>query len=148
MKVSDAFIGTRSVFLDTAPLIYHVERHPAYVGRTRPIFQRIDAGSIEAVTSSISLVECLVVPLRRGDTALATRFRDAITTGVSTRTVGLDAVAEHAAELRATLNLGLADAFQVACALHARVDAFITNDRKLLRAPGLRVLVLDDLDPG
>jgi predicted nucleic acid-binding protein len=148
MKVSDALVGARSVFLDTAPIIYHVERHPAYVARTRPIFQRIDANRIEAVTSSISLVECLVVPLRRGDTALATRFRDAITTGVSTRMLGIDAVAEHAAELRATLNFGLADAFQVACARSAGVDAFVTNDRKLLRAPGLRVLVLDDLDPG
>jgi hypothetical protein len=115
MKVSEALAGVRSVFLDTAPLIYHVERHPAYAGRTRPIFQRIDAGSIEAVTSSIALVECLVVPLRRGDTALATRFRAAITTGASTRFVGVDAVAEHAADLR--------------------------------RAPGLRVRVLDDLDP-
>jgi predicted nucleic acid-binding protein len=148
MKVSDALVGTRSVFLDTAPLIYHVERNPTYVARTRPIFQRIDAGSIEAVTSSITLVECLVVPLRRGDIDLATRFRTAITAGVNTRMEGVDAVAEHAADLRATLNLGLADAFQVACALRAGVDAFVTNDRKLLRAPGLRVLVLDDLDPG
>jgi predicted nucleic acid-binding protein len=89
-----------------------------------------------------------VVPLRRADTALATRFRTAITVGAGTRMVGVDAVAEHAAELRATLNLGLADAFQVACALRSGVDAFVTNDRKLLRAPRLRVLVLDDLDPG
>jgi predicted nucleic acid-binding protein len=148
MKVSDALAGARSVFLDTAPIIYHVERNPTYVARTRPIFQRIDAGNIEAVTSTISLVECLVVPLRRGDTALATRFRTAITTGMSTRMVGVDAAAEHAAELRATLNFGLADAFQVACALRDGVDAFVTNDRKLLRAPRLRVLVLDDLDPG
>ncbi len=148
MKVSDALVGTRSVFLDTAPLIYHVERHPVYVARTRPIFQGIDAGSIQAVTSSISLVECLVLPLRRGDTALATRFRAAITSGVGTRMVGIDAVAEDAAELRATLNWGLADAFQVACALRAGVDAFITNDRMLLRAPRLRVLLLDDLDAG
>ncbi len=148
MKVSDALVGVRSVFLDTAPLIYHVERHPAYVGRTRPIFQAIDAGTVEAVTSSITLVECLVVPLRRQDAVLATRFRDVITAGVNTRFVGVDRVAEQAAELRAGLGFGLADAFQVACAVGAGVDAFVTNDKKLLRAPGIRVLVLDDLDPG
>jgi hypothetical protein len=44
MRVSAALAGTRSVFLDTAPLIYHVERHPVYAVRTRPIFQSIDAG--------------------------------------------------------------------------------------------------------
>lgn len=148
MMVSDALVGARTVFLDTAPIIYHVERHPVYAPKTRPIFQKIDAGNIQAVTSSISLVECLVLPLRRGDAALAARFRAAITNGVGTSMVRIDDVAEEAADLRATLNLGLADAFQVACALHAGVDAFITNDRMLLRAPRLRVLLLDDLDPG
>lgn len=122
MKVIDALAGLHRVFLDTAPLIYHIESNPTYVTRTRPIFQHIDRGLLEAVTSSISLLECLVHPLRRGDTALANRFRLAITASVNTRYYGIDAAVEKAAELRAQLNLTLPDALQVACALGANVD--------------------------
>jgi predicted nucleic acid-binding protein len=61
--------------------------------------------------------------------------------------VGVDPVVEQAAELRARLNLSLTDALQAASAIAAGCDAFLTNDHPLARVTGLRVLVLDDLEP-
>jgi predicted nucleic acid-binding protein len=56
-------------------------------------------------------------------------------------------VAARAAELRARYRLKLADALQLALALQAGCEAFLTNDLALRRVAELRVLVLDDLAP-
>ena len=52
----------RKVFLDTAPIIYFVEKHPEYFAAANEVFRLIDAGRIGAVTSPITLAECLVHP--------------------------------------------------------------------------------------
>jgi predicted nucleic acid-binding protein len=54
--------------------------------------------------------------------------------------------AEKAAELRARYNLSLLDAFQVAAAIAAGCDAFLTNDDALKRIPELNIVVLSELD--
>jgi predicted nucleic acid-binding protein len=43
--------------------------------------------------------------------------------------------------------LRLPDALQIAVALEAGCEAFLTNDLTLKRVVELRVLVLDDLEP-
>jgi len=146
MKVADALMGVRLLFLDTAPVIYHVEGNPAYQPLTDSIFQQIQHGMPEAVTSSVTLAEYLVHPYRHGDTALVQKFRQAITAGVHTTYVGVDASAESAAELRARYNLTLTDAFQIAAALAAGCDAFLTNDSALKRVTELTIMVLDELE--
>ena len=54
-------------------------------------------------------------------------------------------VAERAAELRAQFTLRTPDALQIASALSANCEAFLTNDRQLRRVNALRILMLDDL---
>ncbi|MGH9838318.1 MAG: type II toxin-antitoxin system VapC family toxin [Blastocatellia bacterium] len=125
---------------------YHVEGNPAYQPLTDQIFQKIQAGTPSAVTSAITLSECLVHPYRHGDMALAQKFRNVITAGVNTRYVGVDAVAGQAAELRARYKLKLADSIQIAAAIAAGCDAFLTNDAALKRVSEITVLVLDELE--
>lgn len=146
MKIADALVGVKRLFLDTAPVIYHVEGNAAYQPMTDLVFQQIQSGMLEAVTSPVTLAECLVHPYRHGDMPLAQKFRNVITAGVHTRYVGVDAAAERAAELRARYGLTLADAFQVAAALAAGCDAFLTNDAALKRVDELAILVLDELE--
>ena len=146
IKIAAALANVRELFLDTAPIIYHVEGNLAYQPLTDQVFQTVQAGIPSAVTSSITLSECLVHPYRRGDMALAQKFRNVITAGVNTRYVGVDAVAERAAEIRAQYNLKLADSFQVAAAIAAGCDAFLTNDSALKRVDGITILVLDELE--
>ncbi len=145
MNLATVLAGVRRLFLDTAPIIYHVEGVSAYQPVMDAIFQAITEGMVEAVTSSVTLAECLVHPYRYGDQRLVERFRDVITAGTHTSYVGVDDVAERAAELRARYNLSLTDAFQVAAALAANCEAFLTNDLALKRVVEVRVLVLDEL---
>lgn len=52
----------RKVFLDTAPIIYFVEKHPDYGAAVDAVFELIDEGRISAVVSPVTLAECLVHP--------------------------------------------------------------------------------------
>ena len=146
VKVIPALSDIKRLFLDTSPVIYHVEGVAAYQPLTDLIFQHIRDGAVEAVTSTITLTECLVHPYRRNDMRLVQLFRSVITAGVHTRYASVDSVAEPAAELRARYNLGLADAFQVAVALAAGCEGFLTNDAALKRVSEVTVLVLNDLE--
>ncbi|MCB8943776.1 MAG: PIN domain-containing protein [Ardenticatenaceae bacterium] len=147
MKLDDALTSVSTLFLDTAPVIYYVEQNPAYFGMIYEIFERVDEGTITAVTSPITLSECLVFPYRHGNVQLQADFADLIIRGNHTQFVGIDEyIGEHAAELRARYNLALADALQFAVALAANCQAFLTNDKRLKRVSELRVLVVDELE--
>jgi predicted nucleic acid-binding protein len=148
VKVSDALQGVSRVFLDTAPVIYHLESNPTYSAVVAQIFAEIVGGTVAAVTSPITLAECLVHPLRRGDTTLAQRFEDFIVRGRNTVFVIItDATATAAAEMRAQHNLTLTDAFQASIAIKSNCDAFLTNDSVLKRITSTNVILLDDLEP-
>ena len=146
MTVSDALNGVSRLFLDIAPVIYYVERNPAYLDLVHTAFRYIDQGTLGAVTSPVTLAECLVHPIRQQDISLQQDFVDLITAGNNTQFVIIDqSIAQKAAELRARYNLALPDALQAAVAIGAGCDAFLTNDPGLQRVIELRVLVLDDL---
>ena len=76
MNIVDALQGVQRLFLDTAPVIYHVEGVATYQPVTDIMFQEVNKGTVEAITSSVTLAECLVYPYKRGDMALARRFRE------------------------------------------------------------------------
>ncbi len=133
------------VGIDTAPLIYLIERHPIYRPIIRPFFEALDRGDFRAVTSTISLVEVLVHPLRRKDSNLAQQYREILLASESLTTIPLDsAVAERAAALRADHQLKTPDAIQLATSVHAGATYFLTNDDRLPQLPHLQMLVLDD----
>src|SRR3982751_4066445 len=148
MKIADALKDVTRLFLDTAPVIYYVEKHVLYAPLVVPIFQRIDGGSPTAVVSPVTLAECLVVPFRAGLAMLQQDFLDLLLNGNNTVFASIDgACAQRAAEMRARYNLSLLDALQIAVALSAGCEALLTNDAGLRRVSELRVLVLDDLEP-
>lgn len=78
MNIATILQTTRLLFLDSAPVIYHVEGHLVYKERVRPFFDAIDAGNIRAVTTPITLAECLVIPLRQQDVIMERLFTQAI----------------------------------------------------------------------
>jgi predicted nucleic acid-binding protein len=55
------------VGLDSAPLIYFIEKHPAYLPLIRPFFEAVERGQIQVVTSTLTLTEVLIHPLRHGN---------------------------------------------------------------------------------
>ena len=49
MGLVDELRETR-VCIDTAPVIYFIEKHPKYLNVVKPIFTEIEAGNIDAIT--------------------------------------------------------------------------------------------------
>ncbi len=120
----------KTVGLDTSPLIFFIEKHAVYADIVRPFFQAVDRGEIHVVTSTITLLEVLVHPLRRGDDSLAHQYNDILLTSPHISTIPVTpAIAQVAAELRAEGNLKTPDAIQLAVAITNNATAFLTNDR-------------------
>lgn len=148
MTIEESLQGVTRLFLDTAPVIYFVERNLQYLATVREVFNRIRDGLLIAVTSPVTLAECLIYPYRLGQTQLEQDFIDTLVNGNNTLFVPIadPIIAIQAAQIRARYNLQLPDAFQIAVALAAGCEALLTNDASFRRVTELRVLVLDDFD--
>ncbi len=151
MKVEDAIHGVTRIFLDTAPVIYYVENVAGFVQKVRPIFDLIDSGDITAVASPVTLSECLIMPLRSGLLSVQQTYMRILLSGDTVFGNIVDTCALRAADLRANYNLGLLDAMQFAVAENEGceallTEALLTNDKMLSKVPGMRVIVVDDLD--
>jgi predicted nucleic acid-binding protein len=134
------------IAIDTAIIIYFIERHAVYTDLLRPLFRAADAGERLLVTSGITLLEVLVRPYRLGDTALAERYEALLSRSRGLTLVDLSrSVLRAAAQLRAVHGIATPDALQVAAALSTRCGSFLTNDRRIPELPGMRVLQLHDL---
>lgn len=146
MKLKQQLNAIKRMFLDTAPVVYYVEENPRYLAWVEVIFSKLDAGHFEAVTSPITLAECLVIPYRNANIKLQQAFIDLITNGSHTRFISIDrSIGAQAAQLRGHYNIRLADALQFAVALDSGCDAFLTNDIALKRVTELNVVVLDEM---
>ena len=107
----------------------------------RPLFEAIDAGSVSAVTSALTLMEVLVLPLRTGNVPLARRYDEMLGSTRGLRLTDIDHVqVRMAAQLRAEWpKLRTPDALQLAAALVGGCSAFVTNDARLPTIRGLRI---------
>lgn len=144
MGLVDELKGLR-VCIDTAPIIYFIEKHDRYLNVLRPLFAEIDAGNIEAITSTITLLEVLVQPLRSKNEGLANRYRDILlySEGLTTFEV-LHEVSEMASKLRARYSIKTPDAIQIAVGILYGAKRFLTNDPALKKVSDISVLVLDE----
>jgi predicted nucleic acid-binding protein len=136
----------RTVGLDSSPLIYFIERHETYIDVLRPFFQAVDRGQMKVVTSTITLLEVLVHPIRCGDEVLAHKYNDILLTSPNIAILSLTpALAQVAAELRAEYKLKTPDAVQLATAKTHGAAALFTNDRDFNGVTGIEILKLRDL---
>ncbi len=138
----------KTVFLDTAPFIYFIEKSSRYHDLMKPVISLIDAQESQGVTSTITLLEVLVHPLRDGNKKLADRYKEILLSSSGLRTYVIShEISERAALLRAKHGLRTPDAIQLATALISKVDCFLTNDPALKKVKELKVVVLDDYLP-
>ena len=148
MKLSTQIGKTKRLFLDTAPVIYYIEGDSHYLAHVDVVFNALDNLALSAVTSPITLAECLILPLRNADEHVRKAFLELILNSQNIHFHPSDeTIALKAAELRANYNLTLTDAFQVATAIIAECDAFLTNDAALKRVKEIHIFVLDDFEP-
>ncbi len=144
-----ALLRGKTVGLDTALIIYFIERNPLYVDMMRSFFQAVQKNECAVVTSTITLLETLVVPLRHGNINLARQYRDILFKTKGHITISLfPSIAEEAARLRASHNISTPDSIQMATAIFGGASFFLTNDTRLPSLPNLKTLVLEDLKKG
>jgi predicted nucleic acid-binding protein len=138
--------ASKIVFLDTAPLIYFIEGHSAYQPALVSLFDFNDKGSFSFVTSSVTLLEVLVKPLREGQIAIAKQYRDILTMAPGIELFDVtSAIAEQAAELRAKYNLRTPDAIQLATSVELGAAYFLTNDNRLKAVSETTVVTIEEL---
>jgi predicted nucleic acid-binding protein len=137
-------LSGRIVAIDSAPLVYYMEAHPVFFARLQPFFEALEKRRFEATTSTVTIAEVLVHPLRFKRTKLVEAYRELFMTFLRVTALSYS-IAEKAALLRAVHNLKSPDAIQVATAMDQKADFFLTNDTKLARLARPKVLVLGDL---
>jgi len=138
-------IRGKRISINTAPFIYFIEKNPDYINLVKPIFSEIENEEIDAVTSTITLLEVLVLPLKLKREILAEQYRDILlyTDGLFTYEISHD-ISEMAAKLRVKYNIRTPDAIQIATGIIHNADAFITNDISLKKVDDIKVFALDD----
>jgi predicted nucleic acid-binding protein len=125
MGLAEELQGLR-ICIDTAPFIYFIEKNFKYHGLLQPVFAGIDSGRIFALTSTITLLEVLVLPFRVKNEALAERYRELLlySDGLTTYEIQHE-VSDTAAKLRARYSIRTPDAIQIAVGLIYGADVFL-----------------------
>lgn len=133
------------IYVDTAPIIYSVEKADEYWPLLLPLWQLLQDGQIEIVTSELTLLETLIHPLRLGDKVLSEAYEELLTnTEIQLLPISLDII-KRTAEIRSTHNLKTPDAIHYATAILSGCRVMITNDVAFRRLEDINVQILSDM---
>jgi predicted nucleic acid-binding protein len=128
------------LFLDTAPIIYFVEDTPVF---GEAVERRLATKNTAIIGCELACMECLVKPLRDKNQNLIEDFEDFFAAGFTELVPVSRVVLTAAAALRARYpSLKTPDAIQLAAAMEASCDVFLTNDQWLDRITEIRVEIL------
>ena len=133
------------VYVDTAIVIYSIEKFPDYFPLLEPMWKQLQSSQIQVITSELTLLETLVMPLRNGNTDLIARYEAMLLSSEISLIPISQAILKQAASIRATTNLKTPDAIHAASALNLGCTIFLTNDAGLRNIPALSVVVLKDI---
>jgi len=134
------------VGLDTLVFIYHFEENQAYSPLTFSIFEGLEKEDFKGFTSILTLLEILVKPRKENNLLLTERYKLLFETfpNLQVKTLN-EKIADIASGLRANYNINAPDAIQIATALEAKADIFITNDVTLKKISEIKVLLLNEM---
>ena len=134
------------VGLDTMVFIYHFEENQAYSPLTFSIFESLEEGNFNGITSILTLLEILVKPKKENNLLLTERYKLLFETFPNLQVKTLNEnIADIASSLRANYNINTPDAIQIATSLEAKADIFITNDVTLKKISEIKVLLLSEM---
>ena len=144
-QLDQILAGHEIVGVDTSPFIYLWERHPRYFNLAEELFQHLRQPQVQGVTSIITLIEACIHPQQQGRPDLVEAYENALLHSQQVRLLSIDiALARKAVALRATYNIHIPDALQIAAALESGATLFVTNDRRLTKVREIEFLLFDD----
>lgn len=130
------------IYLDANVVIYLIEQTPGWGPRASARVAAMKANHDRMVVSDLIRMECRVGPIRSADAALLAQY-DGFFSFPGVEVVGLTpAVCDRAAAIRAGHGFRTPDALNLAAAIEAGCEAFLTNDARLARFPDLNVEAL------
>ncbi|MBI2314811.1 type II toxin-antitoxin system VapC family toxin [Candidatus Daviesbacteria bacterium] len=130
--------------LDTNVFIYFFENNVELGQKAKAIFEGLSQNQLKAVTNITSLAELLSSPKLTGQAVRETK--KLFLSVPNLEIYGLDeSIAIKSAEIRREYGFRLLDAIQLATALIAKTQAFITNDHRLKSFKQLKIISLSDL---
>lgn len=118
------------IFWDTNLFIYLIEEFRDLSERVISLRKRMVERGDELYTSALTVGEILIKPLEAGDEVLARRYESALLQGAIIIPFDVEPARLYAS-IRKDRTIRPPDAIQLACAAHARIDLFITNDERL-----------------
>jgi predicted nucleic acid-binding protein len=138
--------ATDRFFIDTAPFIYLVEKHPHFYNTVLSYLSNTISQGGAPFTTVVSYTEFCVKPHESGDSKTVLNFEKMLKKiGCPIAPISLP-IAKIAYPLRAKYQfLKASDSFQIAAALHLGCKEFLTNDSKLSRITEIKVVLISDL---
>ena len=136
----------QKIYLDANLFIYALEAAEPWVAVTRQLFEDLDAGVCSAVTSELSLAECLVKPFQLKRSDLAETYLRLLQSRPELQVVPVTrGILTAAAKLRADSRMKLPDAIHAVTGILADCTLLLTNDDRFGSPPGLQVVPLEKL---
>jgi predicted nucleic acid-binding protein len=121
------------IYADSCIIIYLLEGDFSRRERIAEYLLRSDDASNRIAFSDLTRMECLIHPVREGNTQLRSAY-EAFFSGPCSDYIPLTSeVFDKATELRAEYSLKTPDAIHLAAALVSGCDVFLTNDLRLNR---------------
>jgi predicted nucleic acid-binding protein len=135
----------QKIYLDTNIFIYSVEMIAPWANELNDIFVGLKSSEFSAVTSNLSLSECLVIPFKQNRQDLVQVYRKTFLSRsyLNVSPINND-ILIFAANVRAQTNLKLPDAIHAATALTQHCTAMLTNDAGFNRVPNIDIFLLSD----
>jgi predicted nucleic acid-binding protein len=144
MGLVETFCG-RLIGIDTSIFIYFIEENPKYVSLLRDFFEKNKIGEIRIVTSTITLLELLVKPIKQSKYDLVEEYKNIFKESEYIELINLSPeISEISARIRAKKGLRTPDAIQIGTSLNSGADYFLTNDKRLKSVEEISVIVLED----
>lgn len=146
-NISQFFAKQQTIFIDTAPFIYHFENSEKYSPLTKVLFGALDENSVHAITSVITLTEIITKPHQVGNQGLAERYIQYFRSGKNLVVHPINEnIAIVAGELRGKYSsIKSIDALQIETALFWEAEIFVTNDLQLEQVKEIEIVVFSKI---
>jgi predicted nucleic acid-binding protein len=133
----------RKIYIDANIIIYFIEGAAVFRESVIELFRHTEEHNIPIMTSEISIGECLYGAYKRKNEAIADKYREIFHEIGMFHLIPVEQeIAERAAKVGAENGLKLIDAIHFTSALDVGCKVFVTNDRGIKSAEGLKVVQL------
>lgn len=137
-------VGMQLVAVDTNSFIYYFQRHPEYGSFAKLLFEYILVSDLKAVTSILTLIELLSLRASRKD---IDKLRNLFLEIPNLKGIEVNEwITLDAARIRRKYGFRLPEAIQVATALYAKAEIFVTNDKRLSNFNELQIKMLSEIE--